>query len=73
MSPDIIRPVATSTVGDIIALAHRLGMGGTSYVLAMVSCELRVTDTLFSTTVRDFGILLQFAYDPPGELSNFEA
>ena len=27
MSPDIIRPVATSTVGDIIALAHRLGMG----------------------------------------------
>ena len=67
MPPDIIRPVATSTVGDIIALAHRLGMGWN---------ELRPGDgimraegggrSIMSTAVRGFGILLQFNYDPAG-------
>ena len=66
--PDIIRPVATSTVGDIIALAHRLGMGWT---------ELRPADgimraegggrSIVSTAVRGFGILLQFNYDRAGK------
>ena len=64
MPPDIIRPFATSTVGDIIALAHRLGMGWT---------DLRPGDgimraegggkSIISTAVRDFGILLLFNYD----------
>ena len=64
MPPDIIRPVATSTVGDIIALAHRLGMGWE---------DLRPGDgimraegggrSIVSTAVRGFGILLQFNYD----------
>ena len=63
--PDIIRPVATSTVGDIIALAHRLGMGWN---------DLRPGDgimraegggrTIISTAIRGFGVLLQFNYDP---------
>ena len=57
--PDIIRPVATSTVGDIIVLAHRLGMGWN---------DLRPGDgimraegggkSIVSTAVRGFGILL---------------
>ena len=74
MSPDIVRPVATSIVRDIIALAHRLGMGWN---------DLRLGDgfmraegnghSIVSTTVRGFGILLQFAYDPAGELLNSEA
>ena len=64
MPPDIIRPFATSTVGDIIALAHRLGMGWT---------DLRPGDgimraegggqSIISTAVRGFGILLQFNFD----------
>ena len=64
MPPDIIRPFATSTVGDIIALAHRLGMRWT---------DLRPGDgimraegggkSIISTAVRGFGILLQFNYD----------
>lgn len=67
MPPDIIRPVATSTVGDIIALAHRLGMGWE---------DLRPGDgimraegggkSIVSTAVRGFGILLQFNYDRAG-------
>ena len=68
MPPDIIRPFATSTVGDIIALAHRLGMGWT---------DLRPGDgimraegggkSIISTAVRGFGILLQFNYDRTGK------
>ena len=64
MPPDIIRPVATTTVGDIIALAHRLGMGWN---------DLRPGDgimraegggrSISSTAVRGFGVLLQFNYD----------
>ena len=67
MPLDIIRPVATSTVGDIIALAHRLGMGWE---------DLRPGDgimraegggkSIVSTAVRGFGILLQFNYDRAG-------
>ena len=78
MPPDIIRPVATSTVGDIIALAHRLGMGWS---------DLRPGDgimraegggrSIISTAVRGFGILLQFNYDPAGrdnhQVPNFNA
>ena len=62
--PDIIRPVATSTVGDIITLAHRLGMGWN---------DLRPGDgimraegggrSITSTAVRGFGVLLQFNYE----------
>ena len=69
--PDIIRPVATSTVGDIIALAHRLGMGWN---------DLRPGDgimraegngrSIVSTAVRGFGILLQFNYDRAGRDNN---
>lgn len=68
MPPDIIRPFATSTVGDIIALAHRLRMGWT---------DLRPGDgimraegggkSIVSTAVRGFGILLQFNYDRAGK------
>ena len=67
MPPNIIRPFATSTVGDIIALAHRLGMGWT---------DLRPGDgimraegggsSIVSTAVHGFGILLQFNYDRAG-------
>lgn len=64
MPPDIVRPFATSNVGDIIALAHRLGM-----------CwrEVRPDDgvmraegsgqSIKSTTVRGFCILLQYTLD----------
>ena len=71
--PDIIRPVATSTVGDIIALAHRLGMGWN---------DLRPGDgimraegggrSIVSTAVRGFGVLLQFNYEPANyDVSNY--
>lgn len=72
--PDIIRPVATSTVGDIIALAHRLGMGWN---------DLRPGDgimraegggrSIVSTAVRGFGVLLQFNYEPAKyDVSNYD-
>ena len=67
--PDILRPVATSTVGDIIVLAHRLGMAWT---------DLRPADgimraegygrSIISTAVRGFGIFLQFDSDRAGNV-----
>ena len=64
MPPDIVRPFATSCVGDVIALAHRLGMRWK---------EIRPDDgviraegngqSITSTTVRGFGLLLQYTFD----------
>ena len=64
MPPEITRPFATSNVGDIIALAHRLGMFWT---------DLRPADgimraegngfSIISTTIRGFGLFLQFTHD----------
>ena len=64
MPPDIVRPFATSNVGDVIALAHRLGMRWK---------EIRPDDgvlraegngqSIISTTVRGFGLLLQYTFD----------
>ncbi len=64
MPPDIVRPFATSNVGDIIAMGHRLGMRWK---------ELRPDDgvlraegngqSITSTTVRGFGLLLQYTFD----------
>lgn len=74
MLADIIRPVATSTKGDIIALAHRLGTGWNK--LCLGDGVMRAEDnghSIVSTTVRGFGVLFQFTYDPAGELSNSEA
>lgn len=64
MPPEIVRPFATSNIGDIIALAHRLGMRWK---------EMRPDDgvvraegtgqSITSTTVRGFGLLLQYTVD----------
>ena len=64
MPPDVVRPFATSNVGDMIALAHRLGMRWK---------EIRPDDgimraegtgqSITSTTVRGFGLLLQYTFD----------
>ena len=66
--PEITRPFATSNVGDIIALAHRLDMFWT---------DLRPADgimraegngsSITSTTIRGFGVLLQFTHDEAAE------
>ncbi len=62
--PEIVRPFASSTVGDIVALGHRLGMSWS---------EIRPGDgvmraegnghTLTSTSIRGLGILFQYTFD----------
>lgn len=64
MPPEIVRPFATSNIGAIIPLAHRLGMRWK---------EVRPDDgvmraegsgqSITSTSVRGFGLLLQYAFD----------
>ena len=64
MPPDIVRPFATSNVGDMIALAHRLGMlwkdirPGDGIMRAEGNGQ-----SITSTSVRGFGLLLQYTYD----------
>lgn len=64
MPPEIVRPFATSNVGDIIALAHRLGMRwkdirpGDGIMRAEGNGQ-----SITSTTVRGFGLLLQYTFD----------
>lgn len=59
--PDIIRPSASSAVGDIIALAHRLGIVWLDVrpgedIMRAKGCG----QTLASTVVRGFGIIFQY-------------
>lgn len=64
MPPDIVRPVASSTVGDIVALIHRLGMSFKE--LAPGQGTMRAEgngQSIVSTSVRGFGILLQYTHD----------
>lgn len=66
VSPDIVRPCASSTVGDIIALSHRLGMAWSEKDLRPGDGVMRAEgngQSISSTVVRGFGLLLQYTYD----------
>ena len=41
MPPDVVRPLATTTLGDIIIIAHRLGMEWKEIRPSKVSCMLK--------------------------------
>lgn len=64
MPPEIVRPFATSNVGDIIALAHRLGMRWKD--IRPDDGVMRAegnSQSITSTSVRGFGLLLQYSFD----------
>ena len=64
MPPNIVRPFATSNVGDIIALAHRLDMRWRD--IRPEDAVLRAEgngQSITSTTVRGFGLLLQYTFN----------
>lgn len=61
MPSEIVRPFATSNVGNILALAHRLGMLWKDIRPdhGVMRAEGR-GQSITSTTVRGFGLLLQY-------------
>ena len=64
MPPNIFRPFATSKVGNITALAHRLRMCWRD--IRPENGVLRAEGngpSITSTTVRGFGLLLQYTFD----------
>lgn len=66
ISPDIVTPYASSTVGDVIALAHRLGMAWSEKDLRPGDGVMRAEgngQSISSTVIRGFGLLLQYTYD----------
>ena len=61
MPPDIVRPFASSTVGDIISIAHRLGMQWKDLRLGESIMRAEGNgQSISSTSIRSFGILLQY-------------
>ena len=66
MPPDVVRPFAFSTVGDIIAIAHRLGMDWKDLRPAEGIMRAEGSgENISSTSVRSLGILLQYTSDLP--------
>ncbi|MCJ1233690.1 hypothetical protein MMC14_001648 [Varicellaria rhodocarpa] len=64
MPPSLIVPFATSTVGDIIALAHRLGMAWDELDLGKGLLRAEGDgQSIVSTPMQGFGILLQFTFN----------
>ncbi|KAF9696366.1 hypothetical protein EKO04_005639 [Ascochyta lentis] len=64
MPPEVVRPLATTTVGTLVVLAHRLGMAWRD--LQPSRGYLRAEGnghTINSTTIRGFGILVQYTFD----------
>jgi hypothetical protein len=64
MPPEVVRPLATTTVGTLVVLAHRMGM---SWRDLQPSCGYIRAEgnghTISSTTIRGFGILVQYTFD----------
>lgn len=64
MPPEVVRPLATTTVGTLVVLAHRLGMAwrdlqpSRGYIRAEGNGH-----TISSTTIRGFGVLVQYTFD----------
>lgn len=62
LMPDMVRPLATSTVGDIVVLALRLGMEWTELDLGQGKMQASGNGcSLTSTEVRGLGILASFS------------
>lgn len=61
MPPDIVKPLASSTIGAMIVFAHRLGMRWTEFrpYDGVLRAESR-GKSLTSTTVRGIGIVFQY-------------
>lgn len=64
MPPGVLRPLATTTIGTLVVLAHRMGMAwrdlqpSRGYIRAEGNGH-----TINSTTIRGFGILIQYTFD----------
>lgn len=64
MPPEVVRPLATTTIGTLVVLAHRLGMAwrelqpSRGYIIAEGNGH-----TISSTTIRGFGVLVQYTFD----------
>ena len=62
MPPDIVRPVASTTVGNLIAMVHRLGMGWTEFRLDEGRLRATGDGRTFSTSiVRGMGLVVEYS------------
>jgi hypothetical protein len=61
MPPDIVRPVASTTIGCLIAMAHRLGMAWIQFGLDEGRLRASGNGRSFSaTTVRGMGLVVEY-------------
>lgn len=74
MPPDVVRPLATSTVGTIVVLAVRLGMRWRSLYADKDGLVMRADGnglSLSSDRVRGLGLVLRFTQDPAQGRSDY--
>lgn len=71
MPPELLRPVASVTLGDLIVLAHRMGM--TWQELRLGTGVLHAEghgQSMFASMARGFGIMVQYTRDEAYEVKN---
>lgn len=71
MPPELLRPVASITLGDLIVLAHRMGM--TWQELRLGTGVLHAEghgQSMFASMARGFGIMVQYTRDDAFEIKN---
>jgi hypothetical protein len=64
MPPEIVRPLATITIGTLVVLAHRMGMVWRDLrpIRGLLRAEAN-GHTFTSIVIRGFGTLVQYTYD----------
>ncbi|KAH8820345.1 hypothetical protein F5884DRAFT_849607 [Xylogone sp. PMI_703] len=71
MPPDVVRPLASSTVGDVAIMARRLGMVWKTFDPGAGLMRAEGNGHVFtSTLVRSIGTILQYSYTSRDNLGN---
>ena len=66
MPPDVVRPLATATLGSILVLAHRLGMSWTAVNPSEGALNAEGNgQSLIALDIRSFGLALQYTDKNP--------
>lgn len=73
MPPDIVRPVASTTVGCLITMAHRLGMAWSDFRIDEGKMRAAGSGRSFSTSiVRGMGLVVEYSTTGPHPFPDHE-
>jgi hypothetical protein len=65
MPPDVVRPLATSNLGTIVSIAHRLGMIWLEFAPAEGRIRAQgLGQSISATIMRGMGVVAEFSVEP---------